>query len=104
MLVDWLAVDIEVLVTATESVATIISVSGKEATLELPDSNAPITVLEADISPVRPEKKNKAKILSGEFKGKTGLVIGIDGQDGIIKFDGKSDFKIVPMAFLAKMK
>jgi transcription elongation factor SPT5 len=66
------------------------------------DSNQEQDVPAGDLEPVRPEKKDKVKILSGEFAGQIGALIGIDQQDGIVKLAGSSDFKILRMSLLAK--
>lgn len=61
-----------------------------------------VTIEKVDLSVMKPEKKSKVKVLEGEFAGMSGLVIGIDGLDGIVKLNGTSDFKIIVMAHLAK--
>ena len=53
--------------------------------------------------PVRPEKKQSVKTTMGEHRGKIGSLIGIDGADGIVRFEGVTDFNIMNMQTLAKL-
>lgn len=52
---------------------------------------------------VVPEKHHRIKILSGEDAGQMGLLIGTDGDDGIVKMDVNSEILIFNLASLAKM-
>jgi transcription elongation factor SPT5 len=54
-----------------------------------------------DLEAVPAQKNSSVIILSGELKGSTGKLIGIDGRDGIVKMDLNSDIKIVDMPLLA---
>jgi len=51
---------------------------------------------------VRPLKKDKVKILSGDHKDGTGVLINIDGIDGIIKMDTSDVLIILELKLLAK--
>ena len=57
---------------------------------------------------VLPQKKDRVKLLrdseTGIAAGKTGVLIGIDGPDGIVKCDGSgSDMQIFNMMLLGKL-
>ena len=55
------------------------------------------------LRPVVPKKKEKVKIVAGEFKGLVGELINIDGADGIVKMVDL-DIQIVDMNDLAAME
>ena len=54
------------------------------------------------LRPVVPKKKDKVKIVSGEFKGLIGELINIDNADGIVQMVDL-DIKIIEMKDLASM-
>ena len=54
------------------------------------------------LRPVVPKKKDKVKIVSGEFKGLIGELINIDNDDGIVQMVDL-DIKIIEMKDLASM-
>jgi len=62
-----------------------------------------VTVLQGELEPVRPKKSDKIKITSGGQRGLTGKLIGIDGNDGIVKLDDNFEVKILEMTGLAKL-
>ena len=49
-----------------------------------------------------PGKKDEIKVVSGQQAGETGKLIGIDGEDGIVKMDTNSDIKILDLESLCK--
>ncbi|ONK67786.1 uncharacterized protein A4U43_C05F3760 [Asparagus officinalis] len=62
-----------------------------------------VTVLQGELEPVRPKKSDIIKITSGGQRGLTGKLIGIDGNDGIVKLDDTYEVKILEMSSLAKL-
>ncbi len=61
--------------------------------------------LSADLlDKVTPQKKDHVYIFGGEHKGNQGVLIGIDGGDGIVKATSTLDIKIVELQKLAKLK
>ena len=48
----------------------------------------------SELWPVPPVKKDAVFILTGDLKGDQGIIIGIDGSDGIIKMRHNSDIKV----------
>ncbi len=102
---DWLSTDIEVRVKSKNEQRAVIrriESSKKRCHIAFIGSRDEQDIDATDLVPVRPEKKDKVKILSGEFSGQVGALIGIDQQDGIVKLSGSSDFKILRMSILAK--
>jgi hypothetical protein len=47
------------------------------------------------VRPVLAQKKDKTMILEGELAGQTGMVIGIDGNDAIVKMHQNLDIRIL---------
>ncbi|KAF6150734.1 hypothetical protein GIB67_020817 [Kingdonia uniflora] len=62
-----------------------------------------VTALVDKMAIVVPRKSDRVKILSGEERGATGKLIGVDNTDGIVKIDDTLDVKILDMAILAKL-
>ncbi|CAG8603599.1 1717_t:CDS:10, partial [Racocetra fulgida] len=54
------------------------------------------------LKPVLPQKKERIKMIGGEHKGQLGMLVGVDGADGVVKVKGGKDFKIVNMNMMAK--
>lgn len=63
-------------------------------------SSAPTGRLEV----VRPSKRERLLIITGEWRGATGTLIGIDGADGIVKMSENSDIKILALEECAKLE
>ena len=55
------------------------------------------------MAPKKPGKKERLVIISGEHKGSMGILIGIDGLDGIVKMAANSDIKILDLERCAKL-
>ena len=62
-----------------------------------------LLVGQADMELVLPKKTDKIKIVSGEHRGCTGKLMGIDGADGIVKLDDTLDIRILDMSSLSKI-
>ena len=54
------------------------------------------------VQPVLAPRKGKTIILDGALAGQTGLVLGIDGDDAIVKMDDNLDIKIIKRSFCAQ--
>ena len=52
---------------------------------------------------VPPGKKDRCLVVHGKCAGRTGILIGIDGGDGILKMDSSSDIEIIGLNFLARL-
>ncbi|KAJ3113715.1 transcription elongation factor spt5 [Phlyctochytrium bullatum] len=58
-----------------------------------------------NLEPVRPEKKNSVKVIAGEFKGRVGVLVGIDEADGVVSLNSPGtevSYKIIPLRHLVK--
>jgi len=62
-----------------------------------------LTVPVQEVTRVPPSKKDRVKVVRGEFAGQVGTLIGLDAADGIVKLEETSDIKIMDMDFLAKL-
>lgn len=62
-----------------------------------------VTAQLADLELIAPRKGDNIKIVTGEFRGLTGKLIGIDGSDGIVKLEENMDIKILDMSNLGKV-
>jgi transcription elongation factor SPT5 len=54
------------------------------------------------LEPVVPAKKDRVKVIRGELKGNVGLLVGIDGSDGIVKMEPNLDIKLLALPLLAR--
>ena len=80
-----------------------VDVRSSTAVLKPMDSNESLSSVPIDlIDPVRPEKKDNAKVVSGDYVNSIGLLLSIDGTDGIFRIEGHSDFKILGLNDLVK--
>ena len=83
----------------------IVAVLEAEAAYDVTMSESAKTerVAHAEVEVVQPGKKEKLIIISGEHKGSTGTLIGIDGLDGIVKMQANGDIKILDLQSCAKL-
>lgn len=55
------------------------------------------------MEPVRPSKRDPVKVLLGQHRGGIGALIGVDGQDGILRLRGQGPaFKFVSINAVGK--
>eukprot|EP01113_Clastostelium_recurvatum_P020602 TRINITY_DN2437_c0_g1_i1.p1 TRINITY_DN2437_c0_g1~~TRINITY_DN2437_c0_g1_i1.p1 ORF type:complete len:1057 (-),score=369.20 TRINITY_DN2437_c0_g1_i1:131-3301(-) len=73
--------------------AVTISPSGERVS-NVPQGNLVVVV---------PNKRDRVTIIAGEVKGAFGSLIGVYGQDGIVRLDGTQDIKILPMPNIARL-
>ena len=66
------------------------------------DRATPVTVRAAEVAPAKPAKKDKLIVFEGELAGQMGTLIGIDGEDGIVKMMETNDIKILHLKVCAK--
>jgi len=62
-----------------------------------------VNVAIGELERVPPGKKDQVKVVTGQLAGETGTLIGIDGEDGIVKMDANTDIKILDLESLCKL-
>ena len=77
--------------------------SGPTYMIALNDGGGTVSISRDELEVVRPAKKDRLIILKGDLAGSTGILIGIDGADGIVKMFSNSDIKILDLDFCAKL-
>ena len=87
------------------SIGVIAEVLGDQCRVTLPDrGNESVNVPNDSLDMVAPGKRDKLKVVGGEFRGESGTLVGVYGTDGIVKMDVTMDIKILPMTSLAKVQ
>ncbi|RHZ46310.1 hypothetical protein Glove_627g17 [Diversispora epigaea] len=113
---EWLTSDIQVRIIPDKTTGTsfengqydnrtgVISVleSPTACIVNLDESQDHCFIEQQFLAPVPPQKKEKIKMIAGDFKGQLGILVGVDGFDGVVKVKGGKDFKIVNMSMMAK--
>lgn len=86
------------------SVGVIQEVLGDQCRVTLPDrGNETITVPNDMLEAVQPAKRDRLRVVGGNFAGECGSLVGVYGNDGIVKMDVNLEIKILPMTSLAKL-
>jgi len=105
---EWLqyATNAEVSVTggahsgATGVVTAALKAGSSTITLTIDGAQEDVNI--ADVQRLAPGKKDMVVVVSGQLAGENGILIGIDGEDGIVKMDINSDIKILDLESLCK--
>ena len=107
---DWLSTDIMVTITGGSSshlnqIGIIVGVR-EGGNVEVRVEGVSIVLDAGNLQPVRASKRDRVKIIRGEWKDELGTLMGIDGGDGIVRLDGKGavDFKIIRLKDIAKIE
>lgn len=83
--------------------AVVRALDGDMVALTVYDDKSSLNLTADNLEIVRPAKKDKVKIVTGDDKDDTGVLINIDGPDGIIKMDqADQQLKMLQLEFLAK--
>jgi transcription elongation factor SPT5 len=62
-----------------------------------------VTLPPDHLKPAQPKVKEKIKILKGEYKGKTGVLLGLQSSKGIVRLtDNPKDVKMLDLAWMAR--
>ncbi len=69
--------------------------------VKLFDSGEVVMALPEQLNIVRPEKKQKVRVLSGDYAGQYGTLVGLEGSDGVIKLQNGGS-EVINMSQLAK--
>lgn len=107
---DWVTTDIQVKVRdtyldsqAVGQTGVIRSVTGGMCSVYLKDSEKVVSISSEHLEPVTPTKSNKVKVILGEDREATGILLSIDGEDGIVRMDLDEQLKILNLRFLGKL-
>ncbi|KAK2511765.1 hypothetical protein Q9966_016561 [Columba livia] len=107
---DWVTTDIQVKVKdtyldsqAVGQTGVIRSVTGGMCSVYLKDSEKVVSISSEHLEPVTPTKSNKVKVILGEDREATGILLSIDGEDGIVRMDLEEQLKILNLRFLGKL-
>ncbi|DAA19936.1 TPA: suppressor of Ty 5 homolog [Bos taurus] len=91
---DWVTTDIQVKVRDTYldtqvvgQTGVIRSVTGGMCSVYLKDSEKVVSISSEHLEPITPTKNNKVKVILGEDREATGVLLSIDGEDGIVRMD-----------------
>uniref|UniRef100_A0A1B6GUV3 Spt5 C-terminal domain-containing protein n=1 Tax=Cuerna arida TaxID=1464854 RepID=A0A1B6GUV3_9HEMI len=108
MMQDWHTTDIEVRVRESHDdsdlvgqVGTIRSISGGMCSVFLPDEDRTVSISCEQLEPVIPAWPNPVKVILGEDKERTGDLLSIDNQEGVVKLDG-DEVKMLQLRYLCK--
>lgn len=86
------------------TVGIIQEVLGDQCRVTLPDrGNETVTVPNDMLEAVAPAKRDRLRVVGGDFNGECGSLVGVYGNDGIVKMDVNLEIKILPMTSLAKL-
>ncbi|KFO71672.1 Transcription elongation factor SPT5 [Cuculus canorus] len=108
---DWVTTDIQVKVRdtyldsqAVGQTGVIRSVTGGLCSVYLTDSEKVVSVASEHLEPLTPAKSNKLEVILGEDREATGILLSIDGEDGIVRMDLEEQLKILNLRFLGKLQ
>lgn len=105
---NWAHLGVEVTGLSDGHVRRIVSVQGaSRVSLAAPDGSIDV-VSTRDLRPALPNKKDRVLIygdaaFDSHVQRRIGSLIGLDGDDAVVKLDDTGDFRIVNIANLAKM-
>uniref|UniRef100_A0A8D0KEQ0 Transcription elongation factor SPT5 n=1 Tax=Salvator merianae TaxID=96440 RepID=A0A8D0KEQ0_SALMN len=107
---DWVTTDIQVKVRDTYLDSQVVgqtgvirSVTGGMCSVYLEDSEKVVSISSEHLEPVTPTKNNKVKVILGEDREATGILLSIDGDDGIVRMDLEEQLKILNLRFLGRV-
>lgn len=108
---DWVTTDIQVKVRDTFQDSQVIgqtgiirSVTGGLCSVLLQDSEKVISISGDHLEPVTPTKNSRVKVILGEDREATGVLLSIDNEDGIVRMDLDDQLKILNLHFLGKLE
>lgn len=108
---EWVTTDIQVKVRdtyvdnqAVGQCGVIRSVTGGLCSVFLQDGEKVVSISGEHLEPVTPTKNNKVKVILGEDREATGVLLSIDGEDGIVRMELDEQLKILNLRFLGKLE
>ncbi|KAK7881969.1 hypothetical protein WMY93_028143 [Mugilogobius chulae] len=80
------------------------SVTGGMCSVFMQESEKVVSVSSDHLEPVTPTKNNKVKVILGEDREATGILLSIDGDDGIVRMELDDALKILNLRFLGRLE
>ena len=68
----------------------------------LPDEDRTVSIAAEHLQPVQPTRGTKVKVILGEDRDSTGLLLSIDSQEGVVKLDQNGDVKMLQLKYFCK--
>jgi len=69
------------------------------------DEDRVVNILSEHLEPVQPKANERVKVVFGEDRESTGVLLSIDGTEGVVKIDGRDgDIRLLNMRYLCKMR
>uniref|UniRef100_A0A670YU81 Transcription elongation factor SPT5 n=1 Tax=Pseudonaja textilis TaxID=8673 RepID=A0A670YU81_PSETE len=107
---DWVTTDIEVKVHDTYLDSLVVgktgvirSVNGGMCSVYVKKCEKVVSISSEHLEPVTPAKNDKVKVLLGEHREATGMLLSIDREDGIIRMNPEEKILIFNLRFLGKL-
>ncbi|XP_015676506.1 transcription elongation factor SPT5, partial [Protobothrops mucrosquamatus] len=107
---DWVTTDIEVKVHDTYldshvvgKTGVIRSVNGGMCSVYVKKCEKVVSISSEHLEPVTPAKNDKVKVLLGEDREATGMLLSIDEGDGIVRMNPEEQLRILNLRFLGKL-
>lgn len=83
----------------------ITSVSGCVTNVFLPQEDRVVSVPSNELLPVHPEQsKDKYRVIDGDYRDQTGVIISIDGSECVCRPDGPDNIRFLPKKMLCKLR
>uniref|UniRef100_A0A3B3CKB0 Spt5 C-terminal domain-containing protein n=1 Tax=Oryzias melastigma TaxID=30732 RepID=A0A3B3CKB0_ORYME len=106
---DWVTTDILVRVKDSfmdlmGQMGVIRSVTGGMCSVFMQESEKVVSISSDQLEPVTPTKNNKVKVILGEDREATGILLSIDGDDGIVRMELDDQLKILNLRFLGQLE
>uniref|UniRef100_A0A8C5CEE5 Transcription elongation factor SPT5 n=1 Tax=Gadus morhua TaxID=8049 RepID=A0A8C5CEE5_GADMO len=105
---DWVTPDI--LVRVKDSLLDLVgqqgvvrSVTGGMCSVFIQETEKVVSISSEHLEPVTPTKNNKVKVILGEDREATGVLLSIDGDDGIVRMELDGQLKILNLRFLGRL-
>ncbi|KAK5904207.1 hypothetical protein CesoFtcFv8_005795 [Champsocephalus esox] len=80
------------------------SVTGGMCSVFMQESEKVVSISSDHLEPVTPTKNNKVKVILGEDREATGILLSIDGDDGIVRMELDDQLKILNLRFLGRLE
>nr|CAB3266712.1 transcription elongation factor SPT5 [Phallusia mammillata] len=110
MSTEWQSSDIVVRVkqsyedkTTAGKIGVIRTITGGLCNVYIDEIKRTVSIPGNNLEPVIPGKKDKVKVIMGEDRESTGVLISIDGKDGIVRMEQDHQLKILQLRFLGKI-